>query len=128
MVKDRGIKKIPTHSEATEPAIVVSSKTKAESASSARNHSGFYPGTRQTHKGKVRGIYGKIMANGKPLKGVTVMVPGSRIVKESNSEGKYYIQVPANIDSLKFIYQGKQLVKELDPISRNRDLHLKIEG
>ena len=83
--------------------------------------------TQQAHKNKVRGIYGKIMANGKPLEGVTVMVPGSGIAKVSNAEGKYYIQVPTNIDSLKFIYQGKQLVKELDPTLRNHDLYLKID-
>lgn len=143
IAKDRGTKQIPNYSTATEPGIdsksrveanalkhsdtltVVSSKTKVESASSSSNHSGANLETQQVQKNKLRGIYGKIMANGKPLKGVTIMVPGSRIAKVSNSEGKYYIQVPTNIDSLKFIYRGKQLVKELDSTSRERDLYLK---
>ena len=76
---------------------------------------------------KQRGIYGKIMANGQPLKGVTIMVPGSPVARVSNAKGNYYIKVPDHINALKFIYQGKELVKELDPISRKQDLNLKIE-
>ena len=58
---------------------------------------------------RLRGIYGLITGDGKPLPGVTVMVPGSKRAKISDTGGKYYIQVPRNARSLVFIYQGKQL-------------------
>ena len=76
---------------------------------------------------KLRGIYGKITGNGQPLPGVTVMVPGSNTAKVSDPGGKYYIQVPRNTSSLLFIYQGRQLVKPLDPDSRRLDIYLKTE-
>ena len=72
------------------------------------------------------GIYGKITGNGQPLAGVTVMVPGSSTARVSDQGGKYYIQVPRNTRELVFIYQGRQLVKELDPDSRRLDIHLKM--
>jgi len=74
---------------------------------------------------RLRGVYGRITLGGKPLPGVTVMVPGSSQAKISDPAGKYYIQVPRHARSLVFIYQGKQLVKELDPNSRRLDVHLK---
>jgi hypothetical protein len=105
--------------------------SKLESNSTSGSQIGSNPGTQQVVKNngkkKLRGIYGKITANGKPLQGVTIRVLGSRIAKVSNSKGKYYIQVPSNVDSLKFIYQGKQLVKELDTTSREQELYLNIE-
>ena len=74
---------------------------------------------------RLRGIYGRITWGGKPLPGVTVRVPGSNKAKISDPAGKYYIQVPRNARSLIFIYQGKQLVKQLDPNDRRLDIHLK---
>jgi hypothetical protein len=76
---------------------------------------------------KLRGIYGKITGNGKPLPGVTVMIPGSSTAKITDPGGKYYIQVPQNTRSLVFIYQGRQLVKRLDPNSRRLDIYLRTE-
>lgn len=76
---------------------------------------------------KLRGIYGKITGNGQPLPGVTIMVPGSSKARVSDPGGKYYIQVPRHTRSLLFIYQGRQLVKPLDPKSRRLDIHLKTE-
>ncbi len=77
---------------------------------------------------KLRGIYGKITADGQPLSGVTVRVPGSNSGRISDDGGKYYIQVPRNTKTLLFIYQGKQLVKNLDPDSRRLDIYLKSES
>ena len=77
---------------------------------------------------KLRGIYGKITANGKPLPGVTVIVPGSRSGRVSDAGGKYYIQVPRGANSLLFIYQGKQLRKPLDDDKRRLDINLKLES
>jgi len=77
---------------------------------------------------KLKGIYGKITADGKPLPGVTVLVPGSRSGRVSDTGGKYYIQVPRNANALLFIYQGKQLLKDLDPDKRRLDLNLKSES
>lgn len=77
---------------------------------------------------KLRGIYGKITGDGQPLPGVTIMVPGSRTARVSDAGGKYYIQVPRNTSSLVFIYQGRQLVKPLQPGSRRLDIHLKTEN
>jgi len=75
----------------------------------------------------LKGIYGKISANGEPLQGVTIMAPDSRTAKVSNPSGNYYIQVPSSTTSLVYIYQGKQLIKELDSISRRHDINLKID-
>ncbi len=77
---------------------------------------------------RLRGIYGKITADGQPLPGVSVMVPGTRSGRVSDEGGKYYIQVPRNTRSLIFIYRGKQLVKDLDPDSRRLDIYLKSES
>ena len=77
---------------------------------------------------KLRGIYGKITADGQPLAGVTVRVPGSRTGRVSDEGGKYYIQVPRSATSLLFIYRGRQLVKDLDPNSRRLDIYLKSES
>ena len=77
---------------------------------------------------RLRGIYGKITADGQPLPGVTVKVPGSNSSRVSDNGGKYYIQVPRNTESLVFIYHGKQLIKTLDPDSRRLDIHLKSES
>jgi len=77
---------------------------------------------------KLRGIYGKITGDGQPLPGVTIMVPGSKKARISDAGGKYYIQVPRNTRSLVFIYQGRQLVKRLDPQSRRLDIHLKTKS
>lgn len=77
---------------------------------------------------KLKGIYGKITADGQPLSGVTVMVPGSKSGRISDDGGKYYIQVPDHARSLLFIYHGKQLVKPLNPDSRRLDLNLKPES
>lgn len=74
---------------------------------------------------RLRGIYGKITGNGQPLPGVTIMVPGSNKARLSDAGGKYYIQVPRNTKSLIFIYQGKHLIKQLDPQSRRLDIRLK---
>ena len=76
---------------------------------------------------KLRGIYGKITGNGEPLPGVTVKVPGSSSARVSDTGGKYYIQVPRNTRRLVFIYQGRQLVKDLDPSDRRLDIHLKTD-
>jgi len=76
---------------------------------------------------KMRGIYGKITGNGQPLPGVTIMVPGSSKARISDGAGKYYIQIPQKTRSLIFIYQGRQLVKQLEPRSRRLDIHLKTE-
>lgn len=77
---------------------------------------------------RLRGIYGKITADGQPLPGVSVMVPGARRGRISDEGGKYYIQVPRDTRSLIFIYRGKQLVKDLDPDSRRLDIYLKSES
>jgi hypothetical protein len=77
---------------------------------------------------RLRGIYGKITADGQPLPGVTVKVPGSNSSRVSDDGGKYYIQVPRNTKSLVFIHHGKQLIKNLDPNSRRLDIHLKSES
>ena len=77
---------------------------------------------------KLRGIYGKITGNGQPLPGVTIRGPGSRKARISDVAGKYYIQVPRNTRSLVFIYQGRQLVKQLDPQARRLDIHLRTES
>jgi len=77
---------------------------------------------------RLRGIYGKITGNGQPLPGVTIMVSGSNKARVSDAGGKYYIQVPRNTRSLVFIYQGRQLVKRLEPQSRRLDIHLMIEN
>jgi len=75
-----------------------------------------------------KGIYGKITAAGKPLQGVTVMQPGRRNAKVTNSSGNYYIKVPQNISSLLVIYQGKQTLVALDPASKKQDIDLSIEN
>lgn len=77
---------------------------------------------------KLRGVYGKITADGKPLPGVTVMVPGSRSGRVSDTGGKYYIQVPRGANSLLFIYQGKQLRKPLNADERRLDINLKLQS
>lgn len=76
---------------------------------------------------KLWGIYGKITADGQPLPGVTVRVPGSNSGKMTDEGGKYYIQVPRNTKSLVFIYQGQQFVKNLDPVSRRLDIYFRSE-
>jgi hypothetical protein len=77
---------------------------------------------------KLRGIYGKITADGKPLPGVTVMVPGSKSGRVSDEGGKYYIQIPRSAQALLFIYQGKQLLKPLDPSQRSLNINLNPES
>ena len=76
---------------------------------------------------RLRGIYGKITNDGQPVSGVTVMTPGSNTARISDHNGKYYIQVSTRTKSLIFIYQGKQVVKSIDPNSRRLDLQLNIE-
>jgi hypothetical protein len=76
----------------------------------------------------LQGIYGTITADGDPMKGVTVMVPGGSTARVSDAHGKYYLQVPHGTDSLLFIYQGKQSIKVLDPESRQQDVQLQIEN
>jgi|GEM_PF-2256929 len=77
---------------------------------------------------RLRGIYGEITADGSPLSGVTVKVPGSGSGRVTDEDGKYYIQVPIDTKSLLFIYQGKQLTKDLDPNHRRLDIRLKSES
>jgi hypothetical protein len=77
---------------------------------------------------RLRGIYGEITADGTPLPGVTVKVPGSGPGRVTDEDGKYYIQVPRDTKSLLFIYRGKQLTKELDPDRRRLDIRLRSES
>lgn len=77
---------------------------------------------------RLRGIYGEITADGTPLPGVTVKVPGYGSERVTDADGKYYIQVPRDTKSLLFIYRGKQLTKELDPNLRRLDIRLKSES
>lgn len=106
----------------------VSDEPAIETTFGANKQFDSYIETEQEHpRIRLRGIYGKITGNGEPLAGVTVMVPGGSTAKISDPGGKYYIQVPRNTTSLVFIYQGKQLVKELDPTSRRLDIHLRTE-
>lgn len=103
-------------------------KPDIEIASGVKKQSNSNIEPEQEDPGRVTGIYGKITANGQALQGVTVMVPGGNTAKISDSDGKYYIQVPRGTGSLVYIYRGKQLVKELDPESRKRDINLKIDS
>ena len=73
-------------------------------------------------------IHGLITANDQPLQGVTVMLPDSKTARVSNAEGRYFIQVPDSATVLAFIYQGKQLVKELDAIPGRLDINLTPEN
>ena len=76
----------------------------------------------------LRGIYGTISADGDPMKGVTVMVPGGKMARVSDANGKYYIQISETTNALLFIYQGKQLIKNLNPESSQLDIHLQMEN
>ena len=76
----------------------------------------------------LRGIYGTISADGDPMKGVTVMVPGGKMAKVSDANGKYYIQISETANELLFIYQGKQLIKSLNPESSQLDIQLQMEN
>ena len=76
---------------------------------------------------KFNQIHGLITADDQPLQGVTVMFPDSKTARVSNAQGKYFIQVPDSTTTLVFIYQGKQLAKELDAITGRLDVNLATE-
>jgi hypothetical protein len=82
----------------------------------------------KNHPIKSNQIHGLITANDQPLQGVTVMVPDSKTARVSNADGKYFIQVPDSTTVLVFIYQGKQLLKELDVITGRMDINLTPEN
>jgi hypothetical protein len=96
------------------------------SAKPDNKHFDTYVGTE--NQLKLKGIHGKITANGVPLQGVTVMVPEGRTAKVSNSNGNYDLQIPENTNVLQFIYHGKQLVQTLNSTSDRLDIDLKIES
>lgn len=79
-------------------------------------------------QGQFYDIQGVITANDEPLQGVTIMVPHSKTAQVSNQEGRYYIAVPENTDSLLFIYQGKHLAKSFDPRVERLNINLFIDS
>ena len=86
-----------------------------------------YPSSKpvqKSHPIQSNQIHGLITANNQPLQGVTVMVPDGKTARVSNADGRYFIQVPDSTTVLVFIYQGKQLVKELDVIPGRMDINL----
>ena len=127
-VPDTEIQEVAPVLEAIDTLAQLSEEPAVESPTSPDKQFDTYIETEQSQpRIKLRGIYGKITGNGEPLPGVTVMVPGSNTARISDPGGKYYIQVPRNTRRLVFIYQGRQLVKELDPSDRRLDIHLKTE-